>query len=168
MKRILKSIAVLSAALLILSGCGAAQNTAESAAVPASAVTQTSAETAGRPDAAARDWEGDDKDGVALYLEEYRKLPDNYITKKEARKLGWEGGALHLTVPGRCIGGDEFGNYEGLLPEDKTYQECDIDTLDSDSRGVKRIIYSIEGSDLDIWYTKDHYESFDLIYGDGQ
>lgn len=116
----------------------------------------------------SRDWTGDDKDGVAQYLETYEKLPSNYMTKKEARKRGWEGGALHLVVPGMSIGGDTFGNYEGLLPEDKDYKECDIDTLKSDSRGAKRIIFSAEKDDLDIWYTDDHYESFDLLYGDGE
>ncbi len=114
------------------------------------------------------DWTGDDKEGVALYLEAYDKLPSNYMTKKEARSKGWEGGALHLIIPGMCIGGDHFGNYEGLLPEDGDYRECDIDTLSSDSRGGKRIIYTDEPGDLDIWYTDDHYETFDLIYGDGK
>lgn len=113
-------------------------------------------------------WTGDDKEGVARYLETYEKLPSNYMTKKEARKLGWEGGALHLLVPDKCIGGDSFGNYEGLLPDDKDYRECDIDTLNARGRGAKRLIYSAEGGDLDIWYTGDHYESFDLIYGDGE
>lgn len=115
----------------------------------------------------AEDWTGDDVDGVTAYLVEYDRLPDNYMTKKEARKYGWEGGALHLTVPDMCIGGDCFGNNEGLLPEYKDYHEADIDTLDSRSRGAERLIYSVEGDDLDIWYTDDHYESFDLVYGDG-
>ena len=106
-------------------------------------------------------------DDVAFYLAEYDELPPNYMTKKEARKHGWEGGALHLVLPGMCIGGDRFGNYEEILPEDMDYTECDIDTLDSDSRGAKRIVYSADDGDLDIWYTDDHYESFDLICGDG-
>lgn len=115
----------------------------------------------------SEDWTGDDAEDVAAYLVEYERLPDNYMTKKEASRYGWEGGALHLTVPGKCIGGDYFGNYDSLLPPYKDYQECDIDTLDQRSRGAERIIYSIEDDDIDIWYTDDHYESFELVYGDG-
>ncbi|MBQ6431405.1 MAG: ribonuclease [Oscillospiraceae bacterium] len=101
---------------------------------------------------------------VALYILTYSKLPQNFITKSEARKLGWESGSLEPYAPGKCIGGDRFGNYEGLLPEapDRTYTECDIDTLGADSRGAKRIVFSNDGL---IYYTDDHYESFTLICG---
>lgn len=100
---------------------------------------------------------------VALYLETYDRLPNNFITKQEARQLGWEGGSLEPYAPGKCIGGDKFGNYEGLLPGKKgrTYRECDIDTLGADSRGAKRIVYSDDGL---IYYTEDHYASFTLLY----
>lgn len=100
---------------------------------------------------------------VALYLETYGKLPGNFITKKEAQALGWEGGSLEPYAPGKCIGGDKFGNYEGILPkaDGRTYKECDIDTLGADSRGAKRIVFSNDGL---IYYTEDHYESFTLLY----
>ena len=106
----------------------------------------------------------DQKDDVALYIYTYNKLPGNYITKKEAQKLGWEGGSLESYAPGKCIGGDRFGNYEGLLPEEegRTYKECDIDTIGK-KRGAKRIVFSNDGL---IYYTDDHYESFDLLYGE--
>ena len=102
---------------------------------------------------------------VSLYLYTYGDLPSNFITKKEAKALGWEGGSLEPYAPGKCIGGDHFGNYEGLLPETKgrEYKECDIDTLGAKSRGAKRIIYSNDGL---IYYTEDHYESFTLLYGE--
>ena len=77
--------------------------------------------------------------------------------------LGWEGGSLEPVAPGMCIGGDWFGNYEGLLPEDREYTECDIDTLGKSSRGAKRIVFSDDGL---IYYTEDHYESFELLYGE--
>ena len=83
------------------------------------------------------------------------------MTKKEAKKLGWTGGSLEDYARGMCIGGDFFGNYEGLLPEDKKYHECDIDTLGKKKRGAKRIIYSDDGY---IYYTGDHYKSFELLY----
>lgn len=107
----------------------------------------------------------DDKACVAQYLHVYDHLPSNFMTKDEAREQGWTGGALHLTIPGMCIGGDEFGNYEESLPVEDTYHECDIDTLHSDTRGGKRIVWSNDG---DIWYTGDHYETWMLLYGDGE
>ena len=102
---------------------------------------------------------------VALYIYTYGCLPENFITKKEARKLGWEKGSLEPYAPGMCIGGDHFGNYEGLLPEadGREYTECDIDTLGAKSRGAKRIVFSNDGL---IYYTPDHYESFVLMYGE--
>lgn len=102
---------------------------------------------------------------VSLYLHTYGHLPDNYITKDEARELGWEGGSVEQYAPGRAIGGDKFGNREGLLPkaEGRQYYECDIDTDGADSRGAKRIVYSNDGL---IYYTDDHYESFRLLYGE--
>lgn len=107
------------------------------------------------------------REDVALYLHLYGRLPSNFITKQEARGAGWEGGSLEPYAPGKCIGGDWFGNHEGLLPEKdgRTYQECDIDTLGADSRGAERIVYSNDGL---IYYTEDHYGSFELLYGEGE
>lgn len=107
----------------------------------------------------------DSREAVALYLYIYGRLPNNYITKSEARDLGWESGGLKAFAPDKCIGGDRFGNYEGLLPTAKgrTYTECDIDTLGKSSRGAKRIVFSNDGL---IYYTQDHYESFELLYGE--
>lgn len=105
------------------------------------------------------------KGDVARYIHIYGHLPSNFITKKEAEKLGWQGGSLEPYAPGKCIGGSHFGNYEGLLPEKdgRTYTECDIDTLGADKRGAKRIVFSNDGL---IYYTEDHYESFELLYGE--
>ena len=105
------------------------------------------------------------KEDVALYIYLYGRLPDNFITKKEAEKLGWPGGSLEPYAPGKCIGGNRLGNYEGLLPEaeGRTYTECDIDTLGAKSRGAKRIVFSNDGL---IYYTEDHYASFELLYGE--
>ena len=105
------------------------------------------------------------KEDVALYIHTYGHLPNNFITKKQAQALGWSGGSLEPYAPGMCIGGSHFGNFEGLLPEAKgrSYTECDIDTLGASSRGGKRIVFSNDGL---IYYTGDHYESFELLYGD--
>lgn len=106
------------------------------------------------------------KKEVAEYIHKYGHLPSNFITKKEAKKLGWVSseGNLDEVAPGMSIGGDYFGNYEGLLPEadGRDYYECDID-FDGTYRNAKRIIYSTDGL---IYYTEDHYESFELLYGE--
>lgn len=103
------------------------------------------------------------KEDVALYLYLYGELPKNFITKGEAEKLGWEGGSVEKYAPGKSIGGDKFGNREGLLPKKsgRQYYECDIDTLGKNSRGAKRIVFSNDGL---IYYTDDHYETFELLY----
>ena len=77
---------------------------------------------------------------------------------------GWEGGSLEKYLPGKCIGGDRFGNREGLLPDapGRTWTECDINTLGASSRGAERIVFSNDGL---IYYTGDHYDSFELLYG---
>lgn len=106
------------------------------------------------------------KDEVALYIHLYGHLPSNYITKKEAQELGWPGGSLEPYAPGCSIGGDHFGNYEGLLPKKsgRSYTECDIGTKGKSSRGAKRIIFSNDGL---IFYTDDHYESFtEITFGE--
>ena len=104
------------------------------------------------------------KEEVAEYIHLYGHLPDNYITKNEAKKLGWVNseGNLGEVAPGKSIGGDYFGNYEGQLPEKKgrDYHECDID-FTGGRRNAKRIIYSNDGL---IYYTEDHYETFEQLY----
>lgn len=105
-----------------------------------------------------------ERDDVALYLWTYRCLPRNFLTKADARALGWEGGSLEPYAPGCSIGGDRFGNYEGLLPAGVSYRECDIGTAGADSRGARRIVYAEDCSA--IYYTDDHYESFTLLYGE--
>ena len=103
------------------------------------------------------------KEDVALYLHQYGHLPSNFISKKAAREAGWPGGSLEAYFPGMCIGGDYFGNYEGLLPKAKgrSWTECDINTLGKRSRGAERIIFSNDGL---IFYTDDHYESYTQLY----
>ena len=62
-------------------------------------------------------------------------------------------------APGKSIGGDRFGNYEGLLP-DGNYRECDVN-YEGGYRGAERLIYDQNGS---VYYTNDHYESFTQLY----
>lgn len=103
-------------------------------------------------------------DEVALYLHAFAELPPNFITKDEAYDLGWNSreGNLWDVGYGLCIGGDVFGNREGLLPEarERTYYECDVN-YEGGYRGEERIVFSDDGL---IYYTGDHYESFELLY----
>ena len=154
----------------MLSGCTAAlpDVPAVTAAPAESAVSVSEAPVA--PDAPSPAPLSEDgtytaAEDVALYLHLYGHLPENFITKKDARALGWSGGGLDGYADGKCIGGDRFGNYEGLLPDapGREYHECDIGTLHAASRGAKRLVYSNDGL---IYYTEDHYESFTLLYGD--
>lgn len=101
---------------------------------------------------------------VAEYIHLYGELPKNFITKKKAMDLGWEsekGNLWDVTDKG-SIGGDSFGNREGLLPKDNSrkYFECDIN-YNGGFRGAERIVYSNDGL---IYYTKDHYNTFEKIY----
>ena len=154
-KRLTAALLAL-AMLLLLAGCGKALR----AQLPEARATNA-AETVINEDGS---YSG--RDEVALYIHTYGHLPENYITKKQAQALGWSGGSLEPYAPGKCIGGDRFGNYEGLLPKKsgRSYIECDIDTLGASSRGAKRIVFSNDGL---IYYTADHYQSFELLYGEG-
>ena len=174
-RKLKKVITFLLLAIVFLTGCGsetAAEDLLSDIAGEAGYDSETGEDAAYEEDTGeessgelisedspdiAEDGSYDSRDEVALYINQYHKLPANYITKKEAKKLGWEGGSVEDFAPGKCIGGDHFGNYEGRLPEDDEYHECDIDTLGGDGRGAKRIIYS---DDYDVYYTDDHYESF--------
>lgn len=99
---------------------------------------------------------------VVLYLDVYNALPPNYITKSEAQALGWEGGSVEKYKEGAAIGGDYFGNREGLLPaaDGRKYTECDIDTHGYGSRGSRRLVFSNDGL---YFYTSNHYESFSEV-----
>ena len=183
MKIIKKFGAALLAPLLLMSLCagGQAEVSGGAESIPESVQQEVTApQDADRPpevseepgeteslEALPLDEEGTytTKEAVALYIHLYGHLPRNFITKKEAEKLGWPGGSLEPYAPGMCIGGSRFGNYEGLLPEaeGRTYTECDIDTLGAEKRGAKRIVFSNDGL---IYYTEDHYETFELLYGE--
>ena len=101
---------------------------------------------------------------VALYLHVFCRLPVNYITKNDAFDLGWSQGDTDLWVrqAGACIGGDRFGNYEKQLPDapDRTWYECDVNYYGG-HRGADRLLYSSDGL---IYYTNDHYLTFECLY----
>ncbi len=154
MKRpMIRWLSMLLALVMLLSGCGLTQATAYKSTEPTE-------------EAIAEDEPYSSKEEVAEYIYLYGHLPPNYITKKEAQELGWVASKANLweVAPGMSIGGDRFGNREGLLPSAKgrKFYECDID-FDGGYRNAKRIIFSNDGL---IYYTEDHYESFELLYGE--
>ena len=127
----------------LLGGCMGANVTAPQ---PAEATPQATSEPSAAPEQTL------DEDG-------------SYTSKDDvARAAGWSGGSLEKYLPGMCIGGDRFGNREGLLPDapGRSWTECDVNTLGASSRGAERIVFSNDGL---IYYTGDHYETFELLYG---
>ena len=98
---------------------------------------------------------------VSAHIRRTGSLPQNFITKKQAGELGWQGGDLWRYARGKSIGGDRFGNFERRLPDKKgrIWRECDIEYRGG-ARGAKRLIFSNDGL---IFYTADHYESFERV-----
>lgn len=88
------------------------------------------------------------------------RLPDGYLTKKEAKRLGWvkKSGNLHIVAPGKRIGGDIFDNDKSPLPNapGRTWYEADINYIEG-FRNRHRVLYSSDGL---LFITFDHYESF--------
>ena len=155
MKKLMTLLSVVMMAILFLVGCGT--NTKQETPTPKQqpAVTATvQVQESGTYT---------DKDRVAAYVHQFKKLPSNYITKKDAEKLGWKDqGTLDKVAPGKSIGGDRFGNFEKLVPDKagRSWKEADIDYVKGNRNG-KRIIYSNDGL---IYYTEDHYKSFKQLY----
>ena len=160
-------LAVLLLAGYFFFGGGDSPAPVSESAAPAAAVTAVpeapAPETETQPESLAEDGSYTTKEDLALYIHTYGHLPGNFVTKEEARAAGWEGGGLDDVLPGMCIGGDRFGNREGLLPEatGRSWTECDVNTLHAKSRGAERIVFSNDGL---IYYTGDHYDSFTLLY----
>ncbi len=104
------------------------------------------------------------KEEVALYIHTYGHLPGNFISKTKARKKGWVAskGNLDKVCPGMSIGGSVYYNNEGKLPYKKgrTWTECDIN-YHGGYRDAERIVFSNDGL---IYYTPDHYKTFEQLY----
>ena len=160
-------LAVLLLAGYFFFGGGESPVPVPESTAPAVAVTAApeapAPETETQPESIDEDGSYTTKEDLALYIHTYGHLPGNFVTKEEARAAGWEGGGLDEVLPGMCIGGDRFGNREGLLPEatGRSWTECDVNTLHAKSRGAERIVFSNDGL---IYYTGDHYDSFALLY----
>ncbi|MCE5342368.1 MAG: hypothetical protein LLF96_02110 [Eubacteriales bacterium] len=104
------------------------------------------------------------KDDVAAYLHQFGRLPANYLTRNEAQKLGWSSQKNNLgaIAPGCAIGGDSFGNREGLLPdaEGRMWHECDVNVQNGE-RSAERLVWSNDGL---IYFTSDEHRSFERLF----
>ena len=102
----------------------------------------------------------DGTNGVDSFVATYGKLPNNYLGKKNAQKMGWEPqlGNLSEVLPGILIGGDRYKNRDGRLPEapGRVWFEADFDYTGG-YRNDCRVLYSNDGL---IFVTYDHYLTF--------
>ena len=106
------------------------------------------------------------KEDVALYIHLYGCLPRNYVTKSYCKDvLKCSTSKVQDYWPDGAIGGDVFQNREGRLPAapGRTWTECDINTWGRYQRGAERIVFSNDGL---VYYTADHYATFELLYGE--
>ena len=109
-----------------------------------------------------------DKSMVALYIYKYNDLPKNYITKFEAFKK-YES-AANILNNGYSVGGDTFWYKDEITKYTKNtnLKEADIyiniDNLISENRrGEARLVYTRNSKKTDVFYTEDHYDSFEKI-----
>ena len=98
---------------------------------------------------------------VVKYLKEHGELPEYYITKSEAKSLGWvpSKGNLCEVAPGRAIGGDIWTNRQKSLPtkSGRRYFETDLN-YNCGNRNADRVVFSNDGL---VFVTFDHYRSFE-------
>ena len=168
--------ALVAALCLVLCGCmasqansglSAASSSSSSTSVSSSSDRYASASTGASEPGSSAVAESEyyiSKDEVAAYIHEFGHLPGNYISKSKARKAGWvpSKGNLDEVCPGKSIGGSEFYNDEGQLPDarGRTWKECDINYTGG-HRGAERIVFSNDGL---VFYTPDHYQTFEQLY----
>lgn len=89
-----------------------------------------------------------------------RKLPPKFVTKRQARSMGWHPGKDLWASPGlrgKSIGGDRFHNREGKLTDGgRGWHEADL-VYNGGRRGGKRVVFSDNGRCM---VTVDHYSNF--------
>ncbi|WP_289355539.1 ribonuclease domain-containing protein [Paenibacillus sp. S-12] len=154
----MKSLFVLFLTLMVMTGCDTTQVDKGKKAIERPSPTVESNEPVQSKPLT-------DFEEVANYIRKHHSLPDNFITKKEAEKLGWNAkeGNLNEVAPGKSIGGDIFRNREGKLPKKKgrIWYEADIHYSDG-FRGKDRLLFSNDGL---IYKTEDHYKTFQQMKG---
>ena len=147
---LLAALVALAAPAAAQEVCGSAVNVPEAEA--RALVAFADAQRLKHPRAAA---------GTIWHVHETGRLPDCYLTKRAAEERGWRPGSdLWRAAPGHAIGGDNFGNREGRLPQRNRYVEADLDYAGG-RRGAARLVFAREtkGRWL-MWVTTDHYNTF--------
>lgn len=182
MKKVLTVVLTIVVAVLVILALGerlmnagqpgeTASSGSGSQSVSASAQPSESASESGSESASESAAESLPRDGsytspedVALYLHTYGELPGNFLTKSEAEKKGWvaDKGNLWEVTDHMSIGGDRFGNREGVLPDadGRKWYECDVN-YQGGFRGAERLLYSSDGL---IYYSGDHYKTASRLY----
>lgn len=98
---------------------------------------------------------------VINYIKANGELPDYYITKSEAKSMGWvpSKGNLCEVAPGKAIGGDIWTNRQKSLPtkSGRKYFEADLN-YNCGNRNADRVVFSNDGL---VFVTFDHYRSFE-------
>lgn len=160
--KLFRLFTVLLAAVLLLCACSA--NTVETAKQKKNTAAPAVTETPAVAEPTAEPGPLDEAQRIADYIFEHGELPDNFITKKEAKALGWDNMYNYVSdvAPGKSIGGDYFGNYEKQLPvvKGRKYYEADC-FYRGGKRNAYRIIYSTDGH---VWFTGDHYQTFTELF----
>ena len=99
-------------------------------------------------------------DGADWWLKNNKHLPSYYISKQDARNLGWKPqlGNLSQVAPEKMIFKGLYRNSNGHLPvkTGRIWYEADINYTDG-FRGTGRILFSNDGL---IFVTYDHYMTF--------
>ena len=168
-RKITVILLALLAVIMCLTGCEALKNATEKESTPTEKAAVTVTASAAAPE------KGPvvtgpiiEPQAIADYLFEHGTLPDNFITKNEAKALGWDSSRNYVSdvAPGKSIGGDYFANREKILPDvrGRTYREADCWYTEGKRRG-ERIVYSSDGH---VWYTEDHYQTFTELFPSGQ
>lgn len=177
-KKTISILTILLLLLALLSGCGILYETEFDSFIPdivsvsetpylQNAVDESDSLQSGITDSTetiVEHGEYSDYEDIAAYIHTYAHLPENYITKEQARDAGWisSQGNLWDVTDRKCIGGDVFGNREGALPDTagRVWYECDVNYYGG-FRGAERIVYSNDGL---IYYTADHYKTYVRLY----
>lgn len=87
------------------------------------------------------------RDEVALYIHLFGHLPANFITKKQARELGWQGGGLQDFAPGLLHRRGQVRQLRGAFAASgrKVLYRMRYRHLRSTLTRAKRIVFSNDG-----------------------
>lgn len=98
--------------------------------------------------------------GADWYLKFNYTLPDYYISRTDAKMLGWRKKKhnFHIVAPNKMLYGEDYYNDDNKLPmiNGRQWYEADIN-YSAGKRNGERILFSNDGL---IFVTYDHYETF--------